>query len=218
MLERLSLHKEEVGKVMETAVVDDLRYKYYYGSWHQANPYLSDSYRAHQDDSATWQYYEYACLDEGGNVVGQFPFGIEETTRSIYAMTLMSFDLSKPNMVLIDDALRKLHEVFYTRNLNKMAFQCYPDNPAFLGYMKFMEKVGGRVCGHCRDDVRLSDLKLHDVVKLEVLEDEFRPIRRYIEPGWENASAVTDLDVRASRERTMKLIKEFNGRRDASNE
>ena len=125
------------------------------------------------DNNAT--EHDFVSFDNYGNMIGYVGYTINWITRNAGDFKIVSFDIG--NLEFVKDVYSVIYNCFTVSNLNRVWWKCYADNPALRGYRSFIKRCGGVECGRFRQNMMLSDGKLHDEIIFEILRDEFRPLK-----------------------------------------
>lgn len=98
-------------------------------------------------------------------------YRIDWSCMNTYEWAIISF--KKANYIFSKDVYEIICNCFNKFNLNRIEWSCVADNPAIKMYRKFIKNHGGKECGYFRQMVKLQDGKIHDMVKFEILAEEF---------------------------------------------
>lgn len=137
----------------------DKKYMYYTGETGLSLPKLPKN----NIDS-----HNFVCIDRNNKVIGYLAYRIDMLCMCIRDISIINFT-DKNSILFIKDIFEQIIRLFKYHNINKIEFFAFADNPAYPNYKKFVEKLGGQVCGIYHQTAVLADGKFHDGVFLEIL-------------------------------------------------
>lgn len=164
MLVPAQLYKEELrNKIISTWY--SLEYQYYWQSYNQEPNF---------DDNNL--YGRQFAFVEDDKVTGYFSYSIDNSSKSLYNMGLLSFE--KPNYHFIKAVTSHIKWLFDEKIIDRIEFFAYEDNPAIKGYDKMAERFGGKRAGKFTRSQKLYDGKLHNTIMYEILREDYENAKR----------------------------------------
>lgn len=140
----------------------DMRYMYY--------SFGTGDFAVQLDDNNI-NRHNFVSVNKNDEIIGYIQYYLDWTNMSVEGIMIVSFDMGNPEF--IRDVYKVIDDIFTKYNLNRLEFEAIVDNPATKSYKKYITKYGGVQSGYSRQAVRLNDGKLHDVVKFEILRDDY---------------------------------------------
>lgn len=128
------------------------------------------------------------------HIVGMIFYYIDTFSKSAINWGLLSFD--KGNLILIEDMIREIRNIFELYKFNRVEFSCFVDNPAIRGYRRFVKDLGGRECSYFRKCAQLLDGQLHDQVDFEIMSEEYFESKFYKKEKEKENGRNNHLDIR----------------------
>lgn len=156
MLKPAVLYKSEIEQ-RSKAMFYTMDYFYYIGDISCGPIEIPDS-----PDSGL---YQFASIDENGDLIGFIGFRVDLYAHSVYNFGLLSFD--KGNLILARDLDTILHELLRNPTVHRLEWRVVVGNPVEKTYERFCKKHNGNVATlHkiCRDMMgEYHDLKIFEV-------------------------------------------------------
>lgn len=159
MLVPAQLYKEELKKKIISTWYN-LEYQYYWQSYNNEPTF--------EDNNI---YNRQFAFVEDEKITGYFSYSIDNSSKSLYNMGLLSFD--KPNYKFIKAILTHIKWLFDEKIIDRIEFFAYEDNPAIKGYDKILERFGGKRVGKLTRSQKLYDGKLHNTILYEILREDY---------------------------------------------
>lgn len=138
------------------------KYKYYnFDSYY-------DEYKPAID---TWNKLEFVSIHDG-QIVGYISYSIDRASNNCYELCVINFT---DNCVTFGvDLYKAIKDIFYKYNFSKLKWSVAIGNPAEKSYDKLVSKLGGRVVGTYKEDIKLWDGSVVDTKIYEVLKRELK--------------------------------------------
>ena len=133
----------------------------------------------------TWESHEFVSVSNEGDVIGYISYRIQRETSKVYSWKILNFEKEKFSPVFGRDLMQAIVDIFTKFNMNAMNFSVVVGNPAEQMYDRRIERMGGRVVGVYKDDVRLIDNKVYDLKMYEVMRKDFMESELF--KKWEEA-------------------------------
>ena len=160
MLELAYNHKEQLDKKYSRMLLNPDKYKWVLPSW--------VNYEVKIDDN-TWNRLQYVSVIKN-EVIGYIECEIDRQCYYAHKLVLINFE-NKPSFVFSKDFYRFLKLLFFSFNLNKITFSCIVGNPIEKTYDKLINKIGGRIVGIFKREVKLLDGLIYDMKFYEVTKE-----------------------------------------------
>lgn len=150
---------------------DEINKKMIKGWYNLDNMYYHDSPASYMIDLPD-NNSEIHCLASisNGEVIGYISYCVDYQTMSADNFKFISFD--KGNLTFVDNIHELILALFLKYNFNRVAWQCYADDPAIQVYRKLINEFGGREAAYLRQTTKLLDGKIHDSVIFEILRED----------------------------------------------
>lgn len=158
------LCKEELKKKIISTWYN-LEYQYYWQSYNNEPTFEDNNIHSRQ-----------FAFVEDKKIIGYFSYSLDDSSKSIYNMGLLSFE--KPNYSFIKAVLKHIKWLFDEKIIDRIEFFAYEDNPAIKGYDKIVERFGGKRVGKFTRSQKLYDGKLHNTILYEILREDYENIKR----------------------------------------
>lgn len=142
MLKPAIMYKEQIQNEMKSKFYTDKMF-FYSGYNGQCNISISDEPKIGE--------YDYASVDENGNLVGYIGFFVDLYERMAYNFGLISFD--EGNITLASDLNSVMDMLINDFHLHRIEWRAIEGNPACRAYDRFCKKYGG------------NKYVMHDVVR-----------------------------------------------------
>lgn len=118
------------------------------------------------------QSHCFVSVDKEDNVLGYICYEVDWMAMSAGGWGILSF--RKGSIEFAKDVYQAICDCFEVFHMNRICWACFADNPALRSYRNFIKRHGGKECGYYRQETKLRDGKLHDVIFFEIMADEFK--------------------------------------------
>lgn len=138
------------------------KYKYLdFSSYQNLNINISDS---------TWECIQKVSVDREGKIHGYLKANLNRSSDIVTGLTVMNFD---SNYIFSKDMYQFIDELFTIYNFRKIKFYALADNPANKMYEKVIKRLGGRVVGVFKEEIKSCDNKYYDEVNYEIMREDY---------------------------------------------
>ena len=189
MLRPIELYVEDINKRIVDECYYNIDYQYYFGN---------SNFKIKTDEKDTYKKHSFAsikkCENKDGKdtILGVIQLEIDRDTYSISNMSAFSFGRRDP--VFGMDCMQAIHNCFLVYRFNKLKITVIEGNPAIKSYMSLMKRIGGRQVGVFEKECVMLDGKFRDMILLECLRSNFKPMVTRENSDWHIQINKTDLD------------------------
>lgn len=163
MLDLAIRHQEAVREKLSEIAFDE-EYMYLFSS----------SYRDDIEIEAnTWNKHHFVSLNDKGEVIGYFKYGIDRDALGCYGLQIVNFKKDTLSKCFGKDLEQLFKDIFFKFKFNKLKFGVIVGNPAESFYDKYIDAMGGRIVGIHNQDCKLLDGNLYDFKEYEILRENF---------------------------------------------
>lgn len=133
------------------------KYKYYN---------FDSYYEEYKPSIDTWNKMEFVSIYKD-KLIGYISYNIDRCTNNCYGLRIINFTES-PGIFGVD-LYKVLRDIFFKFKFNKLKWSVAVGNPAEEGYNKIINKIGGRIVGVYKQDIKLWDGSVVDAKVYEIL-------------------------------------------------
>lgn len=126
-----------------------------------------------------WHKQQFVSVNEQGEVVGYLKYNVDRDTRNVNGIHILNFKKDTLCTTFSRDFRQMIDDIFSKYQYNKIIFSVAIGNPAEKMYDKYIEKIGGRIVGIYKEELRMMDGNMYDEKMYEVLS------RDYLKAKWE---------------------------------
>jgi hypothetical protein len=161
MLAYAKPYEDQVKKLF-TAATFDMRYKFADLTVYREEKKIPDS---------TWEGHHFVSL-QGEQVIGYIAYWIDRVSNTVTGLHIMHFENKYPYTFSRDliAAIRDIFEKFHFRKIN---FSVVIGNPIEPCYDRLVKRVGGRIVGIKKQEVKLIDGLVYDNKLYEILAEDY---------------------------------------------
>jgi hypothetical protein len=124
-------------------------------------------------DNTTWNKHQFVSVNKNGEVIGFFQYNINRDCLDCYGLQIVNFKNDRLTPCFSKDLRICIRDIFYKFNFRKLGFSVVVGNPAEKFYDKYIHKIGGRIVGIKREEVKMLDGSYYDMKLYEVLREDF---------------------------------------------
>ena len=163
MLQPAYPHREALGAAYSRVIVDDRFLYFQLHGYHDFEITIATS---------TWSKIQMVSLSPSGELLGYLAAFIDRDTYTVDNIAAANF-AGEGHPVFARDLYRFLRSLFEDHRFEKIKFSSSVENPANRIYTRLIDRYGGREVGVFRNDARLPDGRLTDVVHYELLRKDY---------------------------------------------
>jgi RimJ/RimL family protein N-acetyltransferase len=149
---------------LELICFDDPRYRFFFSS----------DYRGRlETDNGGWSSDTF-CIYKNDKAAGFIHWTIDRKHEAIDNVSCILYPEYLNSGIGIVALAKWLIYVFDKRGMRKVIFSSFGDGTTTKIYNRSIGKIGGRIVGTYKEDLKLSDGKYYDLHKYEILKKEFK--------------------------------------------
>jgi hypothetical protein len=166
MLKLSYFYKTRIQEEYKKIIYDE-KYKYYFCQcfWNYEFPLSTGD--------SDWYGIEYVSVDRNNNIIGYLGANIDRESNKVSSLRILNFK-DKGNITFSRDLRNFIIELFERYKVNKIEFSVVGGNPIEKMYDKYIKKYNGRIVGHFKDYVKLTDGEYHDYKMYEIFKKDFQ--------------------------------------------
>lgn len=160
MLDVAQKYKDEL-KLKFADISYDLEYQFYIGTY-------SEEYQPSKDN---WSKFEFASIDNNGNVIGYIKYLIDRNSNYAYGFSIINFSDNK--ITFGRDVVQAIDDIFIKYKFRKLEYSVYIGNPIENTYDRLTKRYGGRIVGIKMKTDKLLDGNIYDFKMYEIFREDY---------------------------------------------
>lgn len=154
-------HVEELQKLYMGIWYDE-KYKYWNDCDYHTELTISTS---------TESINQFVSLNNNGEVIGYIAYNINRALNYTHGFNIINFTDDKLTFGI--DCKKVVVDIFERFKFRKLQFYVFVGNPIERHYDKMVTRVGGRIVGYFKDEIRLTDGQYYDMKYYEIMRDDY---------------------------------------------